>query len=518
VTYKLNYTQKKSSCEVNYTPIIDKSSNYVNTDKKSSKKQSGRSCASPKVSSALLGNREVGCKPKKIDTRYIKFYNKQIFQYALTVGNITDRTLEKRRLEKTLSKAEFKLKLENDKQIKKINQSLCSCGRDMHFMNEDKIVDIKENNGKRRFSGVKSCGNNASCPVCAAKLSAIRGNQLKELMEVGRNNGRSYILVVPTIPHRPLEALEITQNQIIDMPRFIFQENEWRDFRELTKCRFLISGLENMISFKDGLVDWHPHKNYLLDFDIKTSEILEILGLNTEIELSMYISEMMTRLGQKYLDKEKIKKTLRPVRYVLNKTTNKVDVKGGITATLDFQDDYIAKWGLDAEMTASIYKKGRYEGSADKNGEFKKSFHPFGLADLIDENNKETSEKFKYQCIKAFQEFVLASKGKKWFYFGKNQVKYYNDNYGSKIKVKKDEFELLELEDNGNIFDSLSEEEWLMFEYKPRKEAIAFSHNTNQEVLEYIYTEIEKNRIKIAENYNCRISTYLRQRKKNETV
>jgi len=54
VTYKLNYTQKKSSCEVNYTPTIDKSSNYVNTDKKSSKKQSGRSCASPEVSSALL--------------------------------------------------------------------------------------------------------------------------------------------------------------------------------------------------------------------------------------------------------------------------------------------------------------------------------------------------------------------------------------------------------------------------------------------------------------------------------
>ncbi len=462
----------------------------------------------------LLGNREVGCKPPKINKSYIKFYNKQIFQYSLTVGNITDRPLEKRRLEKILSKAEFKLKLENDKKLKKINQSLCSCGRDMHFMNEEKIVDIKENNGKRRFTGLKSCGNNASCPVCAAKLSAIRGNQLKELMQVGRDNGRSYILVIPTIPHQPQEALDVTQNQIIDMPRFIFQETEWRDFRKLTKCRFLISGLENMVSFKNGLVDWHPHKNYLLDFDIKTSEILEILGLKTELELSMYISEMMTRLGQKYLNKEGIKKTLRPVRYVSNKKTYKVEVKGGITATLDFQDDYIAKWGLDAEMTASIYKKGRYEGSADNDGEVKQSFHPFGLAELIDENNEETSKDFKYQCIMAFQEFVSASKGKKWFYFGKNQVKYYNDNYGSKIKVKKDEEELLALEDNGNIFDSLSEEEWLMWEYSPKKEAIAFSLDTKQDVLEYIYTEIEKNRIKIADKYNCKISTYLNKRKK----
>jgi len=498
----MNYTQKKSSCKQNQNksskPLNIVNNNIINTPQDSSS----------------LGNREVGCKLKKIDPRYIKFYNKQIFQYALAVGNITDRPLEKRRLENILSKAEFKLKLENDKKVKKINQSLCSCGRDMHFMNEDKIVDIKENNGKRRFTGVKSCGNNASCPVCASKLSAIRGNQLKELMQVGRDNGRSYILVVPTIPHQPLEPLEITQNQIIDMPRFIFRETEWRDFKKLTKCRFLISGLENMVSFKDGLIDWHPHKNYILDFDIKTSEILEILGLKTELELSMYISEMMTRLGQKYLDKEGIKKTLRPVRYVPNKKTNKVEVKGGITATMDFKDDYIAKWGLDAEMTASIYKKGRYEGSADKNGEFKKSFHPFGLAEFIDENNKETSESFKYQCVMAFQEFVLASKGKKWFYFGKNQVKYYNDNYGSEIKVKKDKLELLDLEDNGDVFDSLSEEEWLMFEYSPRKEVIAFSQNTRQDVLEYIYTEIEKNRIKIAERYNCRISTYLRQRKK----
>lgn len=434
------------------------------------------------------------------------------------MGNITDRPLEKRRLEKTLPKAEFKLKLKNDKTIKKINQSLCSCGRDMHYMNEDRIVDIKENNGKRRFTGLKSCGNNAACTVCAAKLSAIRGNQLKELMEVGRNNGRSYILVVPTIPHQPLEALDTTQNQIIDMPRFIFQETEWRDFRKLTKCRFLVGGLENMVSFKNGLVDWHPHKNYLLDFDIPTSEILEILGLDTELELSMYISEMMTRLGQKYLKKNKINKTLRPVRYVSNKKTNKVEVKGGITATLDFQDDYIAKWGLDAEMTASIYKKGRYEGSADNNGEVKQSFHPFGLAKLIDENNQETSEDFKYQCIMAFQEFVLASKGKKWFYFGKGQVKYYNDNYGSKIKVKKDEEELLTLEDNGDLFDSLCEEEWLFWNNSPIKEAIAFSLDTKQDVLEYIYTEIERNRIRVAETYDCKISTYLKKGKKNEKL
>jgi len=509
----VNYTQNKSSCEVNSPHIIGNYQKTLNISNKSSKNDEIKNTTFVSTPDALLGNREVGKRSLKISNIYRKFIDKQITQYALTVGNITDRPLEKRRLGKTLSKAEFKLKVKNDAILKKINQSLCSCGRDIHFMNEDKIVDIKENEGKRRFTGLKSCGNSASCATCAPKLSAIRGNQLKELMEVGRENGRSYIMMVPTIPHQPLEPLKITLNQVIDMSRYVMNDREFKKFKVKTKCRFVIGGLENMVSFKNGLVDWHPHKNYLLDFDITIPEILEILGLKTRLELTMYISEMMTRLGQKFLDKEQIEKTLRPVRYVSNKTTNKVQVKGGITATLDFEDDYITKWGLDAEMTASIYKKGRYEGSADKNGEFKQSFHPFGLAKMIDRDNEETSEDFKYQCSMAMQEFVLASKGKKWFYFGKNQVKYYNENYGCKIKVKKDEEELLSLEDNGNIFDSLSFEEWLMFKYTPKKEAIAFSLDTNQEVLIYIYTEIEKNRIKIAEKYNCKISTYINKRK-----
>ncbi len=190
----MNYTQKNSSCEVNYSHTIDKS---INSLINSSNINQNTNVCSP------LGNIEVGSRSPKINKVYKKFISKQISQYSLTVGNITDRPLEKRRLEKTLPKAEFKLKVKNDKLIKKINMMLCSCGRDIHFKNEEKIVDFKEYENIRRLKGLKSCGNNASCPVCASKLSAIRGNQLKEVMKVGRDNGRSYSLVVVTIPHKP---------------------------------------------------------------------------------------------------------------------------------------------------------------------------------------------------------------------------------------------------------------------------------------------------------------------------
>jgi len=506
----MNYTKKSSSCKQNPQTFnkIDKNSQI------SSKIEQKRGSASFANSAALLGNIEIGKLAYKISPKYIRFYNKQISQYALTVGNITDRPLEKRRLEKTLNKAEFKLKAKNDKLLKKINLMLCSCGRDLHFKNEDRIVDIKENEGKRRFSGLKSCGNNAACPVCAAKLSAIRGNQLKELMTVGRDNGRSFSQTVITIPHQPLEPLETTLNQVIDMSRYIFNSKEWKNFKEITKCRFVHGGLENMVSFKNGQVDWHPHKNYLLDFDISINEVIENLGLFSELELRLYVSKMMTKVGQRFLDKNNIDKVLLVPYFQENKKTKKIDVKGGVSVSLEFDDEYITKWGLDAEMTAGIYKQGRFDGSMLEDGTIKRSFHPFGLLQMIDKENKETSEDFKYQCIKVFQEFVLASRGKWWFYFARGSVDYYNEKYGSKIKVRDDKLELLFAEDNGQIFDSLTEEEWLYFEYKPIKEAIAFSFDTQKEVLEYIYSEIEKNRIRVAEKYNCRISTYLRERKK----
>jgi len=435
-----------------------------------------------------LGNREIG---KRYENIYKKYLRKHIAQYALTVGNTKNKSTYKNDGKSKLSKSEINGNLSFAKTLKTINKTLCSCGRDVHFMNDKKIVDIKETSTTRRLKGLKSCGNNSACPVCAAKLSSIRGNQLKELMSAGRENNRSYMMVVSTIPHTPGEELEITLNQVIDMSRYIFNQREYKRFKELSKCRFVHGGLENMVSFKNGLIDWHPHKNYLLDFDIPIETVLINLGLSSDLELRLYVSRMMTSLGQKYLNYKKIDKTLLTPFLQQEKKNKRIHIKAGVSASLEFDDAYIAKWGLDAEMTSGIYKDGR----------FSDSFHPFNLLDFIDSDNKETTKKEKYQCIKAFQEFVVSSKGKWWFYFARGAVSYYNENYNTELKVKKDEEELLALEDNGELIYFLEHQEWLDFKPTPKKIGIALSMPTRQDVLEYIYEHIEFNRIKKAENY-----------------
>lgn len=482
----MNYTEKKPTCEVNFIPLPQNSKNITNLEPKLLRDEERLSEEKRNSVGSLLGNREID---KRYENIYKKYLRKHIAQFALTVGNTKKISTYKNDGKSKLKKDDFNGKLSFAKTLKTINKTLCSCGRDVHFTNDKKIVDIKENGSTRRLKGLKSCGNNSACPVCASKLSAIRGNQLKELMSAGRENGRSYMMVVSTIPHTPAEPLQITLNQVIDMSNYIFNQRKYKDFKELSKCRFVHGGLENMVSFKNGLVDWHPHKNYLLDFDIPLDQVIENVGLSSELELRLYVSRMLTELGQRYLDRNKINKTLLVPFLQQEQNNNRVHIKAGVSASVEFDDGYIAKWGLDAEMTSGIYKDGR----------FSDSFHPFNLLDFIHNENTETTKEQKYQCIMAFQEFVVASKGKWWFYFGRGAVDYYNENYNTELKVKKDEEELLALEDDGELIYFLEHQEWLDFEPNPKKIGFALSLPTRKDVLEYIYEHIESNRIRYLE-------------------
>jgi hypothetical protein len=289
------------------------------------------------------------------------------------------------------------------------------------------------------------------------------------------------MMVVSTIPHKPLESLDTTLNQVIDMSRYIFNSREWKEFKILTQCRFVHGGLENMVSLKNGAIDWHPHKNYLLDFDVPLPLVISALGLDSDLALRMYVSKLLTKIGQRYLKNKNIKKIL--LKPYFEEFEHRINVKGGVSATTKFDDGYIAKWGLDAEMTAGVHKNGKISGS----------MHPFFILDLIWDGNKDTTKEEKYQYAMAFQEFVVASRGKWWFYFGRGAVAYYNEHYGTTLKVKKDEEELKALEDMGDVLFSLTLEQWLDFKPTPQKIAIALTLPTSYDILTYFCEEIEKN-------------------------
>ena len=214
----------------------------------------------------------------------------------------------------------------------------------------------------------------------------------------------------------------------------------------------------------------------------------------------MYVSTMMTSLGQKYLDSQSVDKKLLMPYYQQEEKSKRIHIKAGVSASLEFDDGYIAKWGMDAEMTSGIYKDGR----------FSESFHPFNLLDFIDSDNEETTKEQKYQCTMAFQEFVMASRGKWWFYFAVGAVDYYNEYYHTMLKVKKDEEELAALEDKGDLIYSLTFEEWTDFEPNPKKIGFVLSLPTREDIVDFIYQHIKDNRNKVILNKINSINQKLR--------
>ena len=258
---------------------------------------------------SYLVNREIGSRFQNI---WLKYHRKQIAQYTLTVGNMSGIFLKKNEKKTRLSRVEFNTRLSFRKTIKTINKSLCSCCRDPHFQNIGGIVDIKQDIEKnsRRLKGLKSCGSNSACPVCASKLSSVRGNQLNSFLNVGRENNRSYLMIVVTIPHQKNEPLDFLLNNVIEMCRYIFKQRDFIDFKKMSGCRFVHGGLENMISLKNNQINWHPHKNYILDFDFDFETALKNCGFDNYVDLIWYLSDLMTGLGQKYLNKNKIEKKL----------------------------------------------------------------------------------------------------------------------------------------------------------------------------------------------------------------
>lgn len=416
-------------------------------------------------------NKKLFLETKEIDEQKVDIYEKtrlnynrkSTSQYAMAWGNDIneDDTNEEKNIKEMLHQT---------------NKNLCSCGKDFGYTNTEKLIKFVSNNGVRKFEGTKSCSSINSCPVCASKIAHTRGSELKEMLEVGKKNGRSYMMFVTTIPHQPGEKLDDLTQTVSDMSTYIMSSRKFKDFKKKISCRFVHSGFEVMVSTKKNRIDWNAHRNYLTDSDISSEEVLSRMNMKSSIELRLYLSRLLTSIGQKYLDKNNIKKKLlKP--YIQTEKSGKINIKGGVSVSTEFDEAYISKWGLGEEMTQGVQKDGKVTGS----------MHPFGLLDLI--RNEDTPKHIKTRSILAYREFVFTTKGKKWFLFGRGAIPYYNENYNAKIRDKDEEIG----DEEPETLMVLDENEWLRW-FQPTAEKIgrALTFETDDECVEYIQSEIQK--------------------------
>jgi len=142
---------------------------------------------------------------------------------------------------------------------------VCWCHRTIVSPAADVGVFRVQDGSNARLSGVSTCGSVWHCPVCAAKITEARRDELQEAMvsHIARGEGAAYLLTL-TFPHEadhPLPEL---------MERFA---KALKTFKESSQYKRILGkngsagrlgsvrSLEVTVSLENG---WHPHTHDLL--------------------------------------------------------------------------------------------------------------------------------------------------------------------------------------------------------------------------------------------------------------
>lgn len=232
------------------------------------------------------------------------------------------------------------------------------------------FVDIyKSSQGNFGYGGLITCGSVWICPVCASKIAEHRRIDLKQALdtvpEVFRH-GKVYHLTL-TAPHHMGESLQSLLDKMAHARRLMLNRKPWKRFELEAGLRGSIRALEVTHGHANG---WHVHFHVLLICDVPSG---------SEIGLD----EMKGEVFQQWRPACLTAKLEAP------SGKHGVDLASGESAS-----DYIAKWGVDHELTKGHIKKG-----VDGN------LSPFDFLDKVIEGDE------RYKVL--FREFDKAFKGRK---------------------------------------------------------------------------------------------------------
>jgi len=226
-------------------------------------------------------------------------------------------------------------------------------------------VILSNSKGTAHFKGLMTCGSVWDCPICSAKISARRSDEIKQAVNTWQEKGYLVVMVTYTMRHNLGDSLKDVSRVITDAIRFVHSGAPYARTKEKYKIQGSISATEILFNPVSG---WHYHKHQLMF--IKSDEI-DYLNLENWL-FARY---------NKYLG------------------LHGFDALPGIGVTVSPpQDnenlpDYISKWGVEDELTAD-----------SKESE---SYHPFELLD----DEKHYSRFVEYSRVMYGKRRLTWSKG-----------------------------------------------------------------------------------------------------------
>lgn len=112
------------------------------------------------------------------------------------------------------------------------------------------------------YSGLSTCGSVWSCPVCSAKISAQRSEDIKQVLKTAQRRGYSVAMVTLTVRHHKGHTLKEVWDAVACGWKSVTTGSGWL----ADQLRFKIQGWVKAVEVTHGSNGWHVHVHTLVIF------------------------------------------------------------------------------------------------------------------------------------------------------------------------------------------------------------------------------------------------------------
>ena len=259
---------------------------------------------------------------------------------------------------------------------------------------------------KAFYSGLMICGSVWICPVCAAKISEKRKNELFKATTVHKQAQGHLAMLTLTIRHKHSDALETLLEAFNEATKNMMTRKQYHEIRQ----EMGIVGRVKALEVTHGRNGWHPHAHIVIFYENETN-----------------LKQMQKRMYKLWNAACK--------KFGLSTTESYgIDLQGA-----EHVQAYLSKhgsWSIEQEMTKSHIKRGR-----------ESNMTPFDLLRDVLENDDDYSKAL-------FREYASAFKGKRQLHWSRGLKDYFG------VTDKTDEELAKEKVEQADLLGLLTSDQW----------------------------------------------------------
>jgi hypothetical protein len=182
------------------------------------------------------------------------------------------------------------------------------------------------------YKGLQTCGSVWDCPVCSAKISVRRTDEVRQAADRWAELGGNLFMLTATVSHDLGDSLKEVSKVLTDALRFVKSGAPWQRIEAKYLLEGSITATEPKFNLNHG---WHYHKHLMFFTRLPVGSNLD--GLR----------KWVWKRYESYLN-----------RHGFHSFEGiGIDITE-VQASKDFKSDYITKWSLAMELTGSYAKYG----------------------------------------------------------------------------------------------------------------------------------------------------------------